>query len=75
LARKNVSDVAGLVGINETISIIDIGAAAIAETPVYKDLVTTGLGHLFAFDGDERHIEKLQKLYTCRYRFLSGQRI
>jgi len=63
LVGKNIADLVSLVQINETINIADIGASAIAETPVYKELITKGLGHLFAFDGDERHITKLLKLY------------
>jgi FkbM family methyltransferase len=52
-----------LLHLNEKINVADIGASAIAETPVYKELIEKGLGHLFAFDGDERHITKLQNLY------------
>lgn len=63
MVGRNVSDLVDLLHLKETINVVDIGASAITETPVYKDLVIKGLGHLFAFDGDERHIEKLQSLY------------
>jgi FkbM family methyltransferase len=38
---------------------VDIGAAAIAETPPYKPLLDMGLARLSAFEGDERQISKL----------------
>ena len=48
---------------NQTIQLMDIGAAAIAETPIYKILIDKNLAHLTAFDGDERQIEKLKSAY------------
>ena len=45
------------------IQILDVGASAIAETPVYKSLVDRSLGQLNAFEGDERHIERLLEIY------------
>ena len=63
MPKRNVSALVDLLRLDETINIADIGASVINEAPVYKELVTKGLGHLFAFDGDERHIEKLRNLY------------
>lgn len=48
---------------NEKIQLIDVGAAAIAETPIYKILLDKKIAHLNAFDGDQRQIEKLQEIY------------
>ena len=45
------------------IEFMDIGAAAIAETPIYSRPLELGLGHLNAFDGDQRQIERLQDTY------------
>ena len=45
------------------IQVMDVGAAAIAETPVYKVLLDKKMAHLTAFDGDERQIEKLKEIY------------
>jgi len=46
--------------IEKKIEIMDIGAAAIAETPVYKILIDLGLGNLNAFEGDKRQSQKLK---------------
>lgn len=50
--------------LNSTIHIADIGAAYIAETPVYKSLVDKGLAKLTVFDGDQRQIAKLKEVYN-----------
>ena len=42
------------------IEFMDIGAAAITETPIYRRPLELGLGHLNAFDGDKQQIERLQ---------------
>jgi FkbM family methyltransferase len=47
----------------EPISLADVGAACIAETPVYKPLLDAGLAHLHAFEGDPRQIEKIRGTY------------
>ena len=49
--------------IGKKIEIMDIGAAAIAETPVYKILIDLGLGNLNAFEGDKRQSQKLKDEY------------
>ena len=49
--------------IKKKIEIIDVGAAAIAEIPIYKKLIEMGLANLNAFEGDERQSDKLKKEY------------
>ena len=49
--------------IEKKIEIMDIGAAAIAETPVYKKLIDLGLANLNAFEGDKRQSKKLKDEY------------
>lgn len=46
------------------IQILDVGASAIAEVPVYKKLMDMGLAHLNAFEGDERQIEAIKTAYS-----------
>lgn len=59
----------------EPISLADVGAACIAEVPVYKPLLDAGLAHLHAFEGDPRQIAKIRETYgdrvTVRDCFLS----
>lgn len=52
-----------LINFNEIIEVIDIGAAAIAEQPVYKKLLDFNLAHLNAFEGDTRQIQKIKNTY------------
>lgn len=56
-------DILNLFDLKSKIQILDIGAAAISETPIYKVLIDKKLAHLSAFDGDERHIKKLKNIY------------
>lgn len=49
--------------LDEKIEIIDVGAAAINETPIYESLIEKKIGNLNAFEGDERQIEKLKLKY------------
>ena len=42
---------------------MDVGAAAINETPIYSSLINNKIGNLNAFEGDERQIEKLKLKY------------
>ncbi len=46
------------------IEIMDVGAAAIAEVPCYKPLLDLGLGHLHAFEGDQRQIDAILAAYS-----------
>ena len=43
---------------NDKIELLDVGAAAIAETPIYKILLDKNIAHLSAFDGDVRQLKK-----------------
>lgn len=46
------------------IELMDIGAACINETPVYRKLLDQGLAHLNAFEGDARQIEKIRATFS-----------
>ena len=46
---------------NDEIQLLDVGASAITEIPIYKILLDKNLAFLNAFDGDKRQIEKLKK--------------
>lgn len=48
---------------NEKLQIIDVGAAAINETPIYKNLFDLDLAYLSLFDGDERQLSKIRDTY------------
>lgn len=52
-----------LLGSIEQIHVMDIGAACIAEVPVYKKLLDVHLAHLNAFEGDSRQIKKIQESF------------
>ena len=43
------------------IVIADIGAAFLGETPPYQPLLDSGVGRLFAFEPDARHVESLRQ--------------
>ena len=58
-----IAKLADILDLNDKIYVADIGAAAIAEDPIYKNLVSTGFGHLYAFDGDIRQIEKVEESF------------
>lgn len=45
------------------IQVMDVGASAINEMPIYQPLLHAGLGHLNAFEGDERQIEGIKNTY------------
>ena len=49
--------------IDEKIEILDVGAAAINETPIYENLIKKRIGNLNAFEGDQRQTEKLKSKY------------
>jgi hypothetical protein len=49
--------------LSEQIQIMDVGASAIAEVPIYKTLLEKKLAHLNAFEGDARQIEGIKKSY------------
>ncbi len=52
-----------LFDIDEKLEIMDIGAAAIAEVPIYKALLEKNMALLTAFDGDERQIAAIENEY------------
>lgn len=47
----------------ENIQILDVGASAIAEVPIYKILLDLNSAQLNAFEGDERQIEGIRNAY------------
>jgi len=47
----------------EPIQLMDVGASAIAEVPIYKPLLDGGLAHLNAFEGDDRQIAGIRDAY------------
>ena len=49
--------------LDEKINLFDIGAAAIAEEPIYKSIINIGAGSLYAFDGDERQKDTIFKSF------------
>jgi FkbM family methyltransferase len=61
-SQTNTS-VEGLVGLQTRLEVMDIGAACIAEVPIYKRLMDRGLAHLHAFEGDERQVAKIKQTY------------
>jgi FkbM family methyltransferase len=59
----NNEKIFNLFDLETKIQVMDVGAACINEIPIYKVLLDKKIGHLTAFDGDERHIEKLNQVY------------
>lgn len=55
-----------LLGFSGQIQVMDVGAACINETPVYRRLLDRGLAHLNAFEGDRRQIEKIRATFGDR---------
>lgn len=49
--------------LSEKIQVMDVGAAAIAETPSYLKLVTAGSAHIHAFEGDARQLQGMRKAF------------
>lgn len=47
----------------EPIQVMDVGASAIAEVPIYRPLLDAELAHLNAFEGDDRQIEGIKNAY------------
>jgi len=52
-----------VIPLENRIQIMDVGAAAINEIPIYQSLMNSGFGHLHAFEGDERQIEGIRGKY------------
>ena len=57
--------------IENKIEIMDVGAAAISETPVYQKIIDIGFANLNAFEGDEKHSKKLIDKYGERLKLYS----
>lgn len=49
--------------LDEPLEVMDVGASAIAETPIYRNLLEKRIAHLTAFDGDVRQIDAIEKAY------------
>lgn len=49
--------------LDESLKIMDIGAAAINEVPLYRPLLDEKIGELHAFEGDQRQIDNLFAAY------------
>ena len=52
-----------IIDLEPKIEIMDIGAAAIAETPIYTKLIDEKIATLNAFEGDKRQSNKLKSKY------------
>lgn len=52
-----------LFDLDKKIEVMDIGAAAIAEEPIYSKLIYENIANLNAFEGDERQSDKLKSKY------------
>jgi FkbM family methyltransferase len=61
-----------IVPLADHLQIMDIGAACIAEVPIYRALLDEGIGELNAFEGDSRQIAKIQETYGDRARVFSN---
>ena len=48
----------------ETLEVLDVGAAAISENPIYMTLFDQELAHLNLFDGDARQIPGIAQKYS-----------
>jgi FkbM family methyltransferase len=61
--NQEVKAIEQVVDLNKQIEVLDVGAACIAEEPVYRRLIIRKSAHLHAFEGDERQITKIRKAY------------
>jgi hypothetical protein len=52
--------------LTENIQILDVGASAITEVPIYKILLDLNSAQLNAFEGDERQIEGIRNAYGSK---------
>lgn len=52
-----------LLDLKSRLNVMDVGAAFIAEIPVYKKLLDADIAHLHAFEGDPRQATKIQKAF------------
>ena len=63
-----MADFRGLFTLEEKIHVTDIGAAAIAEKPVYMSLVEAKLAYVSAFDGDQRQSDGIAAAFGDQIR-------
>ena len=52
-----------LFDLHSKVEILDIGAAAINEIPIYKKLLEMDIGHLTAVEGDKRQMKKIEEFF------------
>ncbi len=52
-----------LFDLRSKLEILDVGAAAINEAPIYKKLLDINIGHLSAIEGDKRQIRALKNFF------------
>lgn len=55
-----------LLNLQTRLEVMDIGAACIAEEPVYKRHLDRGIAHLHAFEGDQRQIARIHEVYGSK---------
>ncbi len=56
-------EVFSFLNLDNKINLVDIGAAATAEEPIYKSIMEIGAGSLYAFDGDKRQQDLIYKTF------------
>jgi FkbM family methyltransferase len=67
-----MADFHGLFELEEKIHVTDIGAAAIAEKPIYMSLIEAEAAYLSAFDGDQRQTDGIKAAYGDQVRHFEG---
>lgn len=67
-----MAEIKELINLSSQIHVADIGAAYIAETPVYRALLDRGIAHLSAFDADDRHRDKLAETYGKKAKIVTA---
>ena len=63
-----MADFHGLFTLEQKIHVADIGAAAIAEKPIYMSLVEAHAAYLSVFDGDQRQSEAINAAFGDQVR-------
>jgi len=63
-----MTDFHGLFELEEKIHVTDIGAAAIAEKPIYMSLIEAQAAYLSAFDGDQRQTDGIKAAFGDQVR-------
>tara|TARA_B100001057_G_scaffold458041_1_gene506899 strand:+ start:306 stop:1154 length:849 start_codon:yes stop_codon:yes gene_type:complete len=60
-----------LFDLDKKIEVMDIGAAAIAEEPIYSKLIGENIANLNAFEGDDRQSDKLKSKYGDNFKLFN----